>query len=105
MARPPKYEEWLTDEGLSIIEGLARQGLTDEQIAKIKSFKTNAEVLAYAKEEGLELTDEQLEAVSGGCITWSRPTPCPECKSTNTEWVWTRRPHHYHCNNCGKDFT
>ena len=34
MARPPKYEEWLTDEGLSIIEGLARQGLTDEQIAK-----------------------------------------------------------------------
>lgn len=34
MARPPKYEEWLTDEGLEIIEGLARQGLTDEQIAK-----------------------------------------------------------------------
>ena len=34
MARPPKYKEWLTEEGLSIIEGLARQGLTDEQMAK-----------------------------------------------------------------------
>lgn len=79
-------------------------GLTDEQIAKIKSCKTNAEALAYAKEEGIELTDEQLEAVSGGCITWSRPTPCPECKSTNTEWVWNKHPRHYHCNNCGKDF-
>jgi len=43
VARPPKYEEWLTPEGLEIIEGLARQGLTDEQIAKsidvsIRSF-------------------------------------------------------------------
>ena len=27
-----KYEEWLTPDGLSIIEGLARRGLTDEQI-------------------------------------------------------------------------
>ena len=81
-------------------------GLTDEQIAKIKSCKTSSEALAYAKEEGIELTDEQLEAVSGGgCITWSRPTPCPECKSTNTEWIWNQSPHHYHCHNCGKDFT
>ena len=82
------------------------KGLTEEQIAKARKCKTNEELIALAKEEGFTLTDEQLEAVSGGgCITWSRPTPCPECKSTNTEWVWNRRPHHYHCNNCGKDFT
>lgn len=28
-----KYEEWLTPEGLLLIEGWARDGLTDEQIA------------------------------------------------------------------------
>ena len=29
-----KYHEWLTKEGLTLIEGWARDGLTDEQIAK-----------------------------------------------------------------------
>lgn len=29
-----KYQEWLTDDGLLIIEGLARDGLTDDQIAQ-----------------------------------------------------------------------
>lgn len=28
-----KYEQWLTDEGLILLEGWARDGLTDEQIA------------------------------------------------------------------------
>ncbi|WP_349584743.1 helix-turn-helix domain-containing protein [Leuconostoc citreum] len=29
----PKYEYWLTDEGLTLIQGWARDGLTDEQIS------------------------------------------------------------------------
>nr|DAK45334.1 MAG TPA: terminase small subunit [Caudoviricetes sp.] len=29
-----KYTEWLTDEGLLLIQGWARDGLIDEQIAK-----------------------------------------------------------------------
>ena len=33
MARKGKYEEWITPEGLLKIEGWARDGLTDEQIA------------------------------------------------------------------------
>ena len=28
-----KYQEWLTPDGLTLLEGLARDGLTDEQIA------------------------------------------------------------------------
>ena len=28
-----KYRDWITEEGLSLIEGYAREGLTDEQIA------------------------------------------------------------------------
>ena len=31
--RKGKYEEWLTEDGLTTIEGWARDGLTDEQIA------------------------------------------------------------------------
>ena len=33
MARKGLYAEWLTDDGLLLIEGWARDGLTDEQIA------------------------------------------------------------------------
>ena len=44
-------------------------GLSDEQIAKIKACKSQEEILALAKEEGIVLTDEQLEAVSGGSCT------------------------------------
>ena len=42
------------------------KGLTEEQIAKIEACKSHEEMLALAKEEGIELTDEQLEAISGG---------------------------------------
>ena len=40
--------------------------LTDEQKAKVSACKTPEELLALAKEEGYELSDEQLGAVSGG---------------------------------------
>ena len=42
------------------------KGLTEEQILKIKACKTSEELLALAKAEGIELTDEQLEVISGG---------------------------------------
>ena len=55
------------------------KGLTEEQIAKVKACKNQEEMLKLAKEEGIELTDEQLEAVSGGgCFS---PERCPRCKS------------------------
>ena len=60
------------------------KGLSDEQIAKVKACKNNEELLALAKEEGIELTDEQLTAVSGGCGTSTREQneidmmQCPE---------------------------
>ena len=55
------------------------KGLTEEQIAKVKACKTTEEMLAVAKEEGIELTDEQLEAVSGGSCNGSRTAWCPKC--------------------------
>ena len=42
------------------------KGLTDEQISKVKACKDHNELLKLSKEEGIELTSEQLEAVSGG---------------------------------------
>ena len=45
------------------------KGLNEEQIAKVKECKSEEDLLALAKQEGIELTDEQLEAVSGGICT------------------------------------
>ena len=42
------------------------KGLSEEQIARVKACKNSDELLALAKEEGIELTDEQLTAISGG---------------------------------------
>ena len=43
------------------------KGLSEEQIEKIKACKTQEEILSLAKKEGVQLNDEQLAAVSGGC--------------------------------------
>ena len=43
------------------------KGLTQEQIAKVEACKSSKELLELAKAEGIQLTDEQLKAVSGGC--------------------------------------
>lgn len=42
------------------------KGLTEEQIAKVKSCNSVGEILQLAKAEAIELTDEQLSAISGG---------------------------------------
>ena len=56
------------------------KGLSEEQIAKIKACKTQEELLSFAKEEGIQLSEEQLEAVSGGCTTpEAKPIVCPAC--------------------------
>ena len=55
------------------------KGLTDEQIEKVRAAGDVEELLSLAKEEGVELTDEQLEAVSGGfCTAFPK---CPKCGS------------------------
>ena len=79
------------------------KGLAEEQIAKIRNCKNSEEVLRLAKEEGIELTEEQLEAISGGCGTMPN---CPYCCSNNLNYMRMRGfvEDEYHCNNSGKDF-
>ena len=52
--------------------------LTDEQKKKVKAAQTPEELLAIAKETGYELSPEQLEAVSGGEISWCPDNSCRE---------------------------
>ncbi|MBP3893766.1 MAG: hypothetical protein J6D34_06965 [Atopobiaceae bacterium] len=40
--------------------------LTEEQKAKAAECKTPEELIALAKDEGIELSAEQLDAISGG---------------------------------------
>ena len=74
------------------------KGLTDEQIAMVKACKDQKELLSLAKKEGIELTDEQLEAVSGGsCSPENVKDKCPECGSEDV----TLLAHQYLlCNKC-----
>ncbi len=79
------------------------EGLSEEQIEKVKSCKNAEEILAAAKNEGVELNEEQLEAVSGGgCGGGPR---CPNCGSEDTEIDHSWNGYGYcHCNSCGKPF-
>ena len=81
------------------------KGLSDEQIKKVEACKSSEEVLNLAKAEGMELTYEQLEAVSGGGCHNRPITKCPECGSTDiNENHWTQEHcylHIYECRKCG----
>ena len=62
------------------------KGLTEEQIAKVKACKSQEEIIAMARHEGVKLTREQLAAVNGGgCDSTDTRKTCPNCGSKNTE--------------------
>ena len=49
--------------------------LSDDLKAKAANCKTGEELVALAQSEGIELTDEQLDAISGG-FEWSCDYQC-----------------------------
>ena len=81
------------------------EGLTEEQIAKVKECENTNELLALAKKEGLELTSEQLEAVNGGaCSNTENYPPCRNCGSSNVKPYKPDAKFVYKCKDCGKVF-
>lgn len=80
------------------------KGLSEEQIANIKACKSQDELLAIAKEEGVELSEEQLSAVSGGgCFSTNK---CPNCGSDDYQKIEIEekvdKRIFYKCNKCGE---
>lgn len=80
------------------------KGLNEEQIEKVRNAKNADELLALAKEEGFELSNEQLEAINGGCGPSNMPDEwymdCPYCaggKGTLEKLA----DDVYKCKNCG----
>ena len=59
--------------------------LSEEQIAKAKACKSQEELLNFAKAEGIELSDEQLESVSGAGMCSDTAFRCPNCGSSNVK--------------------
>lgn len=54
--------------------------LTPEQQEKARACSTPEEIYELAKEEGMELSDEQLDAVSGGwCSEHEWGCPADKC--------------------------
>lgn len=64
-----KYQKWLEPEGLILLEGWARDGLTDEQIAKnmgisvktLFNWKTTYLPILHALKKGKEVVDTEVE--------------------------------------------
>ena len=78
--------------------------LTDEQLDKARHCETPEEILSLVQSDGIELTDEQLEAVSGGEKDWTGSTVhrCPNCGSTNTHYYDNTEIGDYRkCYDCG----
>lgn len=88
------------------------KGLTEEQIAKIKACNNSEELLKLAKEEGVELTDEQLSTISGGGLICSSGISCPQCGAGYDDIMfWSERDAkghetvHYECKKCQRQWT
>ena len=89
------------------------KGLTPEQIERARACKDSKELLAAAKEEGIELTDEQLNAVNGGfgCAPNIKTGfACPGGCGNNTVGIFdqfmfnSRGGYQVKCNDCGCTF-
>ena len=57
------------------------EDMTPEQKERALACKTPEEVFALAKEDGLELTQEEFETVSGGSTCWDN---CPDASGCST---------------------
>lgn len=64
-----KYQRWLEPDGLTLLEGWARDGLTDEQIAKkmgitaktLYEWKNRYSEICEALKKGKEVVDYEVE--------------------------------------------
>ncbi|MCD8383268.1 MAG: helix-turn-helix domain-containing protein [Clostridiales bacterium] len=113
-----KYQKWLEPEGLLLLEGWARDGLTDEQIAKncgcsystlrewrdkypavSAALKKGKEVADYEVENalfkratGYEATETRVEETGEGTKTVTTTKPVLPDVTAQIFWLKNRRP-------------
>ena len=78
------------------------KGLTEVQVKKVQECKNADEILALAKAEGIQLTDEQLSVISGGaCLLNSEK--CAQCggKPGAGGYDKKKKMHYNWCRSCG----
>lgn len=85
------------------------KGLTEAQIAKAKACHSTEELMAAVHKEGIELSEEQLAAVSGGACSADAKT-CPACGSTDFDPIPGMKhtqlgETYYKCNKCKHRWT
>ena len=75
--------------------------LDPEMRERVRACETPEEILALAHEVGRKLTDEELEAVSGGDGEWGA-MQCPRCLGTDVvKDVAAAGNTFYKCLSCG----
>ncbi len=80
------------------------EDMTSEQIEKAKECETTEQRLAFIKEIGLELSDEQLDTIAGGgaigCFFGFH-----DLEKTGAETgPWNGRLKEFRCKDCGETF-
>ena len=79
------------------------KGLTKEQIEKIRTCQNQDEILKLAKDEGIQLSEEQLEAVNGGNCFSKYFIECPYCGKNSSLDEADPDKHdgrRFYCKNC-----
>lgn len=74
---------------------------TESQIAKAKACKDQNELMELAKSEGIELADEDLDAIAGG--SWEPNDKKYYHKTCGTEVYWASPARQYRCPKCNKE--
>ncbi|MCD7887348.1 MAG: helix-turn-helix domain-containing protein [Clostridiales bacterium] len=113
-----KYQKWLEPDGLLLLEGWARRGLTDEQIAHnigisrstlkewkakypaisatLKKSKDAADIQVenalFRRATGYEATETRVEETGEGTKTVTTTKPVPPDVTAQIFWLKNRRP-------------
>ena len=99
-----RYENWLTEEGIALIKGWARDGLTEKDIAKnmhisrstLNEWKKKYDDIAAALKCGKEAADRIVEnalfkKAIGGTVTLKKPIKVKAVTYENGKRVETER--------------
>lgn len=76
------------------------EDLTPEQQAKVQQFESTEELLAFVENEGLEISDDELNGIAGGEGWGDRQRRCPICQSTGID-VYVD---HFKCRKCNHEW-